>query len=327
MNGIKKIKILNLDHGRFDKKAKDTLNKIGYVDEKNLDTNQLRNIIKMYNILIVGLENSVDSKIIDNGTNLNIIATSTTGLDHIDTNAAMKKNIRIVSLNGENKFLSTISSTAEYTFGLILSLIRQIPTNISIVKNYTWERDIYQGIQLKGKTIGIIGFGRLGRMIAQYANGFEMNILTYDPILSNIDPKFSYVTMVRLKKLLSSSDIITIHASLNESTENLIGPEEFNSMKKGCYLVNTSRGKLVDENALLNSLDRGQLKGAALDVLANETDFSENFPKNKLIEYSKINKNLIITPHVAGLASDAVTNTRYFIAKKIVNEQDKYFGV
>jgi len=317
-------KILNAEGDRYPQEAIDILKSIGAVDSKIITRDEILKVIKPYDILIVGLGIKVDNELIRLGNNLKIIATATTGIDHIDVDYAKKKEIEVISLKGEKSFLSNITSTAEFTFGLILSLIRRIPWGVNEVKNYNWNRDLCYGIQLNNKILGIIGFGRLGKLVSKYANGFNMRVLAYDPNV-HAEEIISYgVEPVKLEKLLFESDIISLHASLDEKNWKMIGQNEFNMMKFDSYFINTARGQLVDEESLLKALENKKIAGAATDVLLDENNFHNNFFPHPLVEYSKKNENLIITPHIAGMAYDAVSNTRIFIAQKIFDLWKSY---
>jgi len=247
---------------------------------------------------------------------LEFIATITTGLDHIDNEYCKINNIRVISLKGETKFLENISATPEHTWCLILSLIRRVPWAALSVENGCWDRNLFVGEELFEKTLGIIGFGRIGKILSRYAIAFGMNVLAYGN--ADIDSKKHGVKKVGLATLLNESHIISIHLPLEKNTINFINNEHFQSMKLKPWFINTARGAIVNEDALLEALNEGLIKGAALDVLSNETGFNSKKPVNKLIEYMKSNTNLIITPHIAGTTVEAMAKTVLFIENKII---------
>jgi len=301
-----KLKILNLDR-HYPVQAQKILKSVGVLTNRQLTHGQLKREVSKYDILIVDAINFVDKKIIDQGKNLKIIATATTGTDHIDVDHARKKKIKIVSLKGEKKFLKSIPATAELTFGLVFALVRQIPGAFADVKKYNWNRPKFRGFDLLDKTFGIIGFGRLGQIVAKYAKAFGMKVIATDP-----KAKISGVKKVSLTQLLKTADVVSLHVDLTPKNYNLISTKELKSMKKTAVLINTSRGQLIDEKALLQALKQRKIAGAAIDVLADEKKGNK-----VLVNYAKKNKNLIITPHIGGMTKDSTEKTRIFIAQKI----------
>lgn len=301
-----KLKILNLDKN-YPPQAQKILKSVGVLTIKELSQSQLKKEVGKYDILIVDVINFVNKEIIDQGKNLKIIATAATGTDHIDVDYAKKKKIKIISLKGEKQFLKNIPATAELTFGLIFALVRQIPEAFADVKNNNWNRSKFKGFDLMDKTFGIIGFGRLGRIVAKYAKAFGMKVIATDP-----NVKVSGVKKVSLTQLLKTADIISLHVNLTSRNTNLISTKEFKLIKKTAVLINTARGQLIDEKALLQALKGKKIAGVALDVLADEKKGN-----NSLVEYAKKNKNLIITPHIGGMTKDSTEKTRIFIAQKI----------
>ena len=266
--------------------------------------------------IIVRLGVTLDERLLKKFARLKFIGTITTGLDHIDLEYCDKNNIEVISLKGEFEFLSEIRATPEHTWGLLLSLIRSLPQAILSVKDNCWDSSPFWGEELFNKTIGIIGFGRIGKILSKYANAFEMNVLAYDK--SNFDDIKFGVKKVGLDYLLENSHIISVNLTLNEDTKNFIGREQFQKMKLIPWFINTARGAIVDEEALLEALEKRWIKGAALDVLSNETAFKDSKAINKLIGYMKNNKNLLITPHIAGSTRESMERTALFIQDKIL---------
>nr|MBI1231052.1 hypothetical protein [Cytophagales bacterium] len=257
-------------------------------------------------VLIVRLARRIDADILDQLPSLKAMVTATTGLNHIDLEECERRNIAVLSLKGEEEFLKTITATAEHTIALMLNLIRSIPAASASVENGEWDRDQFKGYDLFGKTLGIIGYGRLGKLVKKYALAFGMNVLTYD-----IKPG----DFVGLGTLLSQSDIVSLNASYVPENDKMIDSQTFNRMKKSAYFINTARGELVDEQALLDSLNSGQIAGAALDVLNDENNL--NMKENPIIEYARSNRNLLITPHIGGATYDSMKKTEIFMAKKL----------
>lgn len=308
------MKLLITEPENFSQLAIELLSKYFDVVLGVKDKNDLLHKVKDIDVIVLRLGFVIDSEVLLKASKLKIIATPTTGLNHIDCVFAESKGVRVISLNGEREFLDNITPTAELAFGLMLSLFRNIPSAIQHVKGNGWSRDLFIGEELKGKTLGILGLGRLGKMMSRFALAFEMNVLFYD-----VDEKVSdsEVQRVELDMLLSSSDVISIHIPLNDSTEGFLCSDKISKIKKGSYLINTSRGEVLDEVALLSALEAKGIAGAALDVVCNEPDDSGQI-ESKLVEYSKVHKNLIITPHIGGACYDSMRATEEFITRKIL---------
>lgn len=282
----------------------------------DLTQDGLISIIDAYNVLVLRLGLRVDGEVLAAGKRLRIIATPTTGLDHIDVIAAEKRGINIFSLQGERQFLEQVYATAEHTFALLLALIRHIPAAFDAVKRYEWRRDIFRGTELNGKTLGILGCGRLGSMVARFGIAFGMRVLSYDPYRSDLPA--GVVRCLSLEELLTRSDILSVHVPLNADTKNMLSMAELNLLPPGALLLNTSRGGILDESAVLHLLESGHLAGVALDVLEGEYHlaFVRNHP---LIEYARAHDNLLITPHIAGATQESVEKADLFIVDKIRN--------
>ncbi|PIQ91700.1 MAG: hydroxyacid dehydrogenase [Parcubacteria group bacterium CG11_big_fil_rev_8_21_14_0_20_39_22] len=311
------FKILCTLGNDFSAEAKEVLGTIGEVDLKLVSQEDLSIELKEYDAVVIGLGLNFNRKILESATKLKYIATATTGLDHIDLDYAHQKNIKIVSLKGENDFLKTITGTAELAFSLILNLVRKIPWSFDSVKNKEWNRDTFKGISLYGKTIGIIGYGRLGKMMASYARAFGMRVIFYDPFVND---GLGIAEKVGFTDLLKDSDIISIHIHLTPDTENMFDRDTFKIMKKGSFLINTSRGKIVNETELLEALKTKEIGGYGTDVLGNELSFKEKvIATDPLVEYAKENDNLLITPHIGGMTVDSRISTDIFIASKLRN--------
>jgi len=251
----------------------------------------------------------------DNGGKLKVIVTATTGLNHIDIEYAKSKGIDVVSLKGESEFLDTITGTAELAFGLLIDLMRLTPWAFDSVKNYELKLEKFKGYVLYGKTLGILGMGRLGKIIAEGAKAWRMNVIFCDPNVSQ--EEFLGYKKVSFDELLSQSDAISVHMHLSEKTEKTFRMEEFQKMKNTAFLINTSRGEIIDEDDLVEALEKKEIAGYATDVLTNELELVKNFSNHPLVEYAKKNQNLIIVPHTGGLSHDSRVATDVFIAEKL----------
>lgn len=311
----KKLKILNLEPEGFSFKARQILEQFADIYDGPLHRDELIKDIGDFDILIVRLAHKIDTQILDAARSLKIIVTATTGLNHIELEECKKRRIEILSLKDEINFLDEIHATAEHTWALLLSLIRKLPFAFKNVLDNQWDRDQFKGIELHGRTLGIIGFGRLGRKVAKYGFAFGMKVLVYDKKQNLSYP--DYVEKVELNYLLSHSDVVTLHIDYERANHKFIDYNKLKRIKKGAVLINTSRGELIDEEDLIEILNKKHLSGAALDVITGEND---NWNSSKdLFGYARTNKNLIITPHIGGCTHDSMEKTEIFMAQKLSN--------
>lgn len=244
----------------------------------------------------------IDEDLLSHCPALKIIATPSTGTNHLDIDNILKRGIEFFCLRGTD-VLDTITASSEFTFNLILSTIRKTPFAFNGVLNGNWRgaESLYRGRELSSLSIGIVGFGRIGGNVARYSNAFRMSIYAYDPY---VKIKQSYVNQVSsLNELVSTVDIIVVSVHLNAETNGMLNSKLFDKMKDGVYLINTSRGAVINEGDLLKYLTNGKILAAGLDVLNNE--LVEGELQSPLIEYAKNNDNLVITPHIAGLTFDS----------------------
>ena len=311
----KKLKIVNAECKGFSGKAVEIYKTIGAYIESNWDELCSSKIHNDADVIIVRLSKKIDQQLLSIFHKLKFIISAATGTDHLDLKEIESRGINILTLKNEIKFLKTITSTPELTWGLLLSLIRNIPSSFDSVKNGSWQRDNYRGIQLSGKTLGVIGFGRTGKQVATYGRAFGMDVLYYDPNISNSLCK----RCKSLNELLSNSDVITLHVHLKPDTFQMLNRTNLTYIKKGAFFINTSRADLVDEDYLVNLLQKGQLKGIATDVLHNELYDIHISPLFK----SMLNgSNIIITPHIGGATADAMNMCEIFLAEKLCLQID-----
>ena len=240
---------------------------------------------------------------------LKFLASSTTSTEFIDVNYCKKKRIKIISLENEQKFLSSISPTAEHTFGLILLVTRKYIPSINSIEKFKFNRRPYGGYKMLSKMcIGIIGYGRLGKLVKKIASGFSMKIISSDIKDKNYKEK--------LKKIKKYSDIISLHIPSKKNT-NFFSNKIFKDLKKPFYLINTSRGNIVDEKFILKLLKSRKILGYATDVLNKE--FNSNFKiKENLIFKNRKKYNIVITPHIGGSTIDAWQLTENRVIKKLI---------
>lgn len=312
------MNILNAEPSGYSAEARDILQLLGDVREVECTTREmLIKQIEDVDVLIVRLAHMIDAGILEKAKSLKVIVSATTGLNHIDLNAATERGIDVLSLKGEWNFLRQITATAEHTWALLLALVRKLPSAVSHVRENGWDRDQFQGRQLSGLTLGIVGLGRLGTILADYGQAFRMSVIAYDE--KDVEhPEF--VEMVELDQLLAKADVICLLPSLQTSSQKMIGKAEFDRMKPDCVLINTSRGEVIDSNALLDALEQGKLAGAALDVLDSEAEHADSWQQNHpLIAFAKNSDRLLITPHIGGATYDSMRQTEVFMARKLSN--------
>ncbi len=276
------------------------------VDEVfKLSENELARKIKGYDGLIIRSGTTVTRKIIESANKLKVIGRAGVGLDNVDVPGASKKGIIVMNAPAGNTV-----STAEHAFSLMLSLSRNIPQANQSVKEGKWDRKKFMGVELYGKTLGIIGLGRIGAEFAKRALSFGMKIMAFDPFLSEERAKSLNVEPVDLDTLLRRSDFITIHTPLTEDTRHLIDEKAFRKMKKGVRIVNAARGGIVDEKALAKNLRSGKVSGAALDVYETESKPPVDSPVIGM-------KKVITTPHLGASTEEAQVNVAMDIAKSV----------
>ena len=277
--------------------------KVEYSPE--ISNQELISKVKDYDVIIVRSRTKITKEVINNAIKAKIIARVGVGLDNIDTIEAQKKNIEVMNA-GE----ASVNAVSELVLGFMFSLSRNIPTASNATKQGKWIKKDLIGAELKGKYLGIIGLGKIGRNVARLARGLRMNLIGYDvvPIDKNFVQEVSLIT-TDLKTLIESSDYITCHVPFTEQTRHLINKEMLSVMKNGSYLINTSRGEVIDEQALVDCLKNKRIGGAALDVYETEP------PTNKeLLELD----NLICTPHIGAQTKEGQELASTVIAEKII---------
>lgn len=279
----------------------------GYEIQRNntgrpYEKEEMLKLIRDVDGIIIGID-ELSAEIIEEANKLKVISKYGIGVDNIDINMATNKKIIVTNTPTAN-----VDAVADLAFGLILSLARRIPEADKKTKSGEWEKII--GKSVWEKTIGIIGLGKIGKQVVKRAQGFKMNILVYDLVK---DEKFaqSYnIKYVNLEELLQKSDYITIHIPLNDATRGMINYEELEKIKESAFLINTSRGGIVDEEDLYNALRNNKLRGAALDVYNNEPP-----RKSPLKELD----NVIMTPHIGAYTEEAIENMSIQAAQNLID--------
>ncbi len=271
-----------------------------------LDKNALLKIMPEVEILVVRSATKVTAEIIEAGKKLKLIARAGVGLDNVDAEAAEARGIMVKNTPGANAI-----SVAELTFGLLLGLVRQIPRGVYGIKDGKWEKKDLKGNEIFGKTMGIIGFGAIGRTVAKIALAFGMKVVAYDPYVNFTDLEVTLVDSI--EKLLPKADVVSLHIPLTPETKHIIGEKEISLMKDGVIIINASRGGTIDEQALYNGLISEKISGAALDVFEVEPPSDEL--RRKLIGLG----NVICTPHIGASTSEGQKRVGLEMAKIIVD--------
>ena len=262
-------------------------------------------------LLDASMKVPITDAMVASAANLKIISCATTGSDHIERTVLERRGIPVRTLMEDRQLLLNLTPAAELSWALMMACARMLPAAFDHVKAGGWDREQFPGIMLNGKRIGIIGCGRIGTWMSRYARAFGMDIVGYDPFLSEFPPQ---IKPVSLEVLVNTSDFITIHVPLTDDTRGLFSKSCFAKIKTGAILINTSRGAVVDENALLDALESGRIKAAGLDVLIDEPQIENSL----LAQYAKTHHNLILTPHCGGFSHDAVKIVCRRAAKKIL---------
>jgi len=266
---------------------------------------ELISIIGDYEALIVRSQTKVSAQVIEAGQKLEVIGRAGAGIDNIDVEAATRQGIIVVNAPTGN----TIAA-AEHTIALMLSLARNIPQANAVLKSGVWRRGDFMGIEIRNKTLGIIGLGNVGSEVARRALGLEMKLIAYDPFISVDYARNLQVELVSLEQLLKESDFITLHLPLTDSTKGLIGAKELALVKPSVRIINCARGKLTDEEALATAVKEKRVAGAAIDVFSTE-------PATESVFFE--DDNIIVTPHLGASTTEAQTMAARDIAEQIID--------
>ena len=279
-------------------------------DRSGISAADLLIVISDYDALIVRGRTKVTASVLQAGSRLKVVGRAGVGVDNIDLEAAKARGVTVV-----NAPLSTTLAVTELAFGLLLSLAREIPRADAAMKQGKWIKKELEGIELNGKTLGIIGFGRIGMEVGRRAAAFGMNVLAYDPLIEADEIKRRGAEPLALDELYASSDFISLHLPLSVQTRDMVGALAFSQMKDGVRIVSAARGGIIDEKALLAALNSGKVAGAALDVFAEE-------PPGK--SEAVLHPRVIATPHVGAQSAEAQSRAGDDIADEVLNAlQDK----
>lgn len=269
-----------------------------------ISSDELIKEIGDYDALIVRGRTLVNAEVFSAANNLKVVGRAGVGVDNIDLAAANQKNVTVV-----NSPSATTRAVAEHALALLFSLARSISAADGAMKSGLWKKKQFIGIEIKDKVLGVIGMGQIGSLFAQMANSLGMQIIGYDPYITNEEVKRRGAKPVEIQELFSQSDFITIHVPLSPETRGMINGESFGTMKRGVRLICTARGGIVDETALLAALESGQVAGAALDVFAKEPP-----GMSALVSHPKV----IATPHIGAQTVEAQSRAAVDIAEEVL---------
>jgi D-3-phosphoglycerate dehydrogenase len=274
-------------------------------DQTGISAEDLLKIVGEYDALIVRGRTKVTSAVFEAGRNLKVVGRAGVGVDNIDLAAAKEHKVTVV-----NSPLATTVAVAELTLSLMLSVVREIPRADATMKAGKWLKKEFEGTELNGKTLGVIGFGRIGSAVAARAKAFEMKILAYDPLIPAEEILKRGGEPVSMDELLAKADIITMHMPLTADSRNILNADAFAKMKKGVYVVCAARGGVIDEEALLAALNNGQVSGAALDVFATEPP-----GQTDLVAHPRV----IDSPHIGAQTVEAQARAANDISEEVLN--------
>ena len=244
------------------------------------------------------------------GTKVTLINSCSTGLNHIDVNYCNDNNIKIQCHKDDYELINQLPSTSELAFGLMLSLLRKIPHSQEHVSKYNWDYTQFMGRQIKDLNIGIIGYGRLGRMMYNYCKAFNANVYVHDPYVSSS----LLLKSTDLEEIFKKCDVISLHVHVTDETKHMINKDLFGYINKDCYIINTSRGEIVNELDIAVGLKTGKITGYATDVVEDEFD---DLTKSPIIDAMNTGENVIITPHVGGMTIEGQTKAYKWSINKL----------
>jgi D-3-phosphoglycerate dehydrogenase len=307
------MKIIIAEPEDFSSEALAALSAFAEVECRSITTDEIPFALNTYDVFWFRLGFKLSSDIIAKSEKCRFIISPVTGLDHIDLDACQRKNITVISLKDQIDFLKKVRATAEHTLALTLALLRNIPAAANDTKSGNWNRKPFKGTEIFDKTVGILGFGRLGSITAVYFKAMGAKVIAYD-----IKPYDTSVceSVKTMNDLFMQSDIISVHVNLHKETKHLVGKEQFDLMKKCSFFINTSRGQIVDSEALIEALKNKTISGAAVDVIEQEF----NPEKDLLLQYTKECDNLIVTPHIGGNTWESFAKTELFMVEQLKNK-------
>lgn len=309
------MKILVTEPNHLADEVRRRLDSLGSVAYGPFDDRTLARELADSDVLMVRLGRYIGRSLFAHAPKLRYILTATTALDHIDVDAAQKAGVRVISLRECPEAIRDVSATAEHCFGLILALSRRIPAATQHALAGGWDRDRFWGIQVQGKRLGIIGYGRIGAMVARYAEAFGMEVVAFD---TDPDKVGAPARPMSFDDVVGNSDVVSLHVAAWPDNRRLIDEAAVARMKPGAIFINTARGSLADEQALARAVAGGRLAGVAVDVLAGEEHGA--IAASPLLACAREGHNVIITPHIGGATLEAIARTETAIVEFLASE-------
>ena len=299
------MKILISD--KMSNKVEDVLKSksIDYDIKTGLEPNELKSIIDDYDGILIRSATKLTADILENCSNLKVVGRAGVGVDNVDLDVATKRKILVM-----NTPLGNLEATAELTVGLMFSLYRHIHNANASTHEGKWEKAKFMGTELKGKTLGIVGFGNIGQRVAEICKVIGMQILTNSNSASNEVLNNFGAKKVSTEELLSSSDVLSLHTKLNDQTKNMLNKESIATMKSSSVIINCARGGLINESDLKDALNNDVIAGAAVDVYENE-------PATENVMFGA--KNLLLTPHLGASSREAQSNVAIDVANQVAD--------
>ena len=273
-------------------------------------------------VYFCGLGIFIGANVLDESKSLEYLVSPATGVTHLDLEYIHSRKISLIKLGAMKSQIENVFATAELAWGLIITCSRHLSSAVNSVKEGNFDRSRFLGRELFAKTLGVIGFGRLGRQVAKYRSAFGMNVVVFEIDRARQKDISPFQKADSLEGLLKVSDAISVHIPLNEQNRNLINAEMISRIKNGAIFVNTSRGELVDEQALASALRNGKLYGVGVDVLSGESEDQFDLDHSPLVSASREGLNAVITPHIGGWAEDAVELTRTIMVEEFLGKYE-----
>lgn len=291
--------------------AREALSGVAEVLHKEPDQNEVaRALERAYGLIDASMKVHLTSEMVQNARYLRVVSCATTGADHLARDALDARGIQVRTLKEDPDLLENLTPAAELSWALLMACSRKLTGAANHVLDGLWDRESFPGTMLNGRRLGLLGCGRIGGWMARYAHSFGMEVIGYDPYLEAFPDT---IRPASLEEVFSTADFVSVHVHLSSETRGLVSKRLFDLMKPDSFFINTSRGAIADETALLEALASGHLGGAALDVLSGEPEIAQH----PLVAYARHYNNLVITPHCGGFSPDAVRKVCQHAATKV----------
>ena len=269
-------------------------------------------------VFFCGLGIYVGEDLLENVKSLKSLVSPATGINHLDLNYLNSRKILVIKLGDSKDQIQNVFATAELAWGLVIACARRMNLAVDSVKEENFDRTLFLGRELLARTLGVVGFGRLGRQVAKYGSAFGMNVVVYETDSAQHNEIAPFQKVDSLEELLNISDVVSVHIPFNDKNKNCIDAAMISKIKHGAIFINTSRGELVDEQALAMAVRSGQLFGVGVDVLSKESEDGFSVSNSPLASAMRDGLNVIVTPHIGGWAHDAVATTRAFVVDEFL---------